>query len=377
VLREAGVFESSGLAPGVLLVVEAVDRAVARRLRVDLRRRGFVVQLGEPGVLQTADPSRLPADVVSVVLVPFEPNAPRKGDRALRHLEQIARAGRPPIVLADLADQRVETLFHPPDTIIRYGEGGLDYDGVFEALLFALIGPLPSWLDLRARPTLIAAPTGLSWWADDLLVADEHFGQVVRISADDTRAALVGLHEPHHIHLDRHKLLVADQGSHRLLLGTLDAGSVGDIRTVLCDRPGFQHPNGVHQAQGLTAVADTDHHRVLLTEEDLWAPDRRKRPDWRSLDAAGGLRYPCGALVDSESVWVADTFHHRLVLFDHAGNELRDFSGYGWGPGRFAYPTSIARWRDLLFIADAEARRIQVFIWTTTGPASVRYGDQG
>ena len=108
-------------------------------------------------------------------------------------------------------------------------------------------------------------------------------------------------------------------------------------------------------------MADTDHHRVLLTDEDLWTPERRKRPAWRPLVAAGGLRYPCGVFVDSNSVWVADTFHHRLVVFDHEGHEVDDFSGYGWGPGRFAYPTSITRWKDLLFIADSEARRVQAF----------------
>jgi hypothetical protein len=353
-------FALSGRLPGVHIIVDEIDRRVARRLRVDLRRRGFVATIGEPGVLHTAERARLAPEVATVFVVPFDPAAPDVGSRSIRFLDQLSRADHPPIILADLADKRVESLLQLPADILRYGEGGLDYDGVFADLLVALLGPLPSWLDLRAAPTLIAAPTGIAWWADDLLVADEHFGQVSRISANDTRAMLVGLHEPHHIDLDRHKLLVADKGAHRLLLGTVDAGSVGDIRTVLA-KGDFLHPNGVHQGVGMTAVADTDHHRVLMTTDDLWAPDRRKRPDWKELAPVGGLRYPCGVFIDGRWIWVADTFHQRLVVFDHNGREVANFSGYGWGAGRFAYPTSIVRWKDLLLVADAEARRIQAF----------------
>ncbi len=343
--------------PAVLLVVSDADRRLARQLRIDLRRRGFVANLGEPGSRATTDATSLGTALRSIVFVPHNPSNPGFGVRALRHVDQVA--GRAPvIVLADIADERIDNLSSQPEAIVRYGGGGLDYDGVFEQILGLLLGPLPTWLDLRAAPSLLVAPTGVAWWADDLLVADEHSGQVVRIGAADTRMVVAGLREPHHLHLDRHKLLVTDKGGQRVLVGTLEGGSVHDVRSVM-GTGGLLHPNGVHQAEGILAIADTDHHRVVFTTDDLWAS--HKRPVFDEVEASGGFRYPCGVLVDRDFIWIADTFHHRLVAADHAGLELTEFAGYGWSAGRFAYPTSLARWSSFLFVADAEARRVQTF----------------
>jgi hypothetical protein len=188
---------------------------------------------------------------------------------------------------------------------------------------------------------------------------------------------VVGLHEPHHVHLDRHKLLIADKGSHRIVLGDLESGAVGNIRSITSDEQGFACPNGVHQAEGLMAVADTDQHRVLITEDDYWSPGTRQNGGWRELEARGGFRHPCGTYVSGDFIWVADTFHHRLVAFDHEGCELRELPGYGWEPGRFAYPVSVAAWHDLLLVADSEARRVQAFQVESAGPHLVPLSGKG
>lgn len=360
-----GTYGSTSQVPTLLLVADVADEPIIRRLRVDFRRRGFVVRVGHPGVLQSTDPRRLHRGMATVVLVPYSVENRKHGDKTLAHIDQVSRTGHPPIVVASAGDDRIEQVLHPPEAIIRYG-AGRDYDGIVEDLLLALLGPLPPWLDMRASPSQLAAPTGVSWWADDLIVADEHFGHVVLLSAGEAHPVVVGLREPHHVHLDRHKVLIADKGSNRIVLGDLDAGAVGNIRSIAGDGRGFICPNGVHQADGCLAVADTDNHRVLITEADLWAS--RKRPEWRVLEARGGLRHPCGTCVQDDIVWVADTFHHRVIAFDREGNQLRELPGYGWEPGRFAYPTSIVTWHDLIFVADSEARRVQVFSIEKDGP---------
>jgi len=316
-----------------------------------------VTTLTEPGALSARHVRTEERDELVIVFVAYDAARGTVGRRALNYVEQISTARRT-VVVADLSDPRVERLQASPWSVIRYGGGGLDYDGVFEQLLVALLGPLPTWLELRTSPSLVVAPTGVSWWSDELLVADEHGGQVVRLGSADTRMIVGGLREPHHIHLDRHKLLIADKGGQRVLIGEVYPGGTSSMRT-LSVSGGLLHPNGVHQAEGLLVIADTDHHRVLMTADDPWAS--RRRPSFSEIRPAGGFRYPCGVFVDREMIWIADTFHHRLVVTDHSGREWEtEFTGYGWAAGEFAYPTSVARWRDKLVVADAEARRIQV-----------------
>lgn len=369
-----GVFGHSGQLPAIQLVADPSDEPMVRRLRVDLRRRGFVVRSGHPGVLQTSDPHRFGESHMSVVMVPAPSAGSKRGQRTLAQIDQLSRLGYPPLVIAHTDDERVGSLAHQPEALVQYGEGS-EYDNLFEDLMLALLGPLPSWLDVRVSPSLLTAPTGVSWWSDDLIVADEHFGHVVLISARDAHPILVGLREPHHVHLDRHKLLIADKGSHRVMLGDLEGGALSNIRSISGDRKGLACPNGVHQAVGLVAVADTDHHRVLISD-DLWLPSRRQ-PRWKLADATGGMRYPCGIYIGERYVWVADTFHHRVLAFDHEGQQQREFPGYGWEAGRFAYPTSIAGWHDYLLVADSEARRIQVFQIDEDGPQLVPLSGKG
>lgn len=330
------------------------ERAVARGLALDLQLRGFAVGEAEPNVEASLDPALIGTDVVSVVLVPYEPTDPRKGDRSLDHLDQVSRRGRAPIVIGDVNDRRINHLAARVHGIIRFGEGYADHDTVFEQLFKTLVGPFPRWLDVRVRPSLISAPTGLSWWSDELLVADEHYGQVVLVSAGATKVVVDGLSEPHHVHVDKSSLLVANRGDHSLIIACLEAGSAKDIRAV----GGLRHPSGVHQSHGVTAIADTDNHRVVLTDRD---PTAAAASRWRPASVRGGLRYPGAVDGNGLWIWVADTFHHRLVVLDHAGRQVRDFNGYGLEPGRFAYPVGLASWRRRLFVADAEPQRIQAF----------------
>jgi hypothetical protein len=72
------------------------------------------------------------------------------------------------------------------------------------------------------------------------------------------------------------------------------------------------------------------------------------------------LRYPCGVRVDAKWIWVADTYHNRIVVCDHEGRFVQEFGGYGWEHTQFAYPVAVERWLDYLFVVDSEPQRIQV-----------------
>lgn len=366
-----------GRAPSVLLVRGRLERSIARRLASDLRRRGFSVSEGEPCVERTLDPNLLWPDTVSVVVVPKNANAPR----SLAHVERVVRMGLPAIVLADVDDRRPGHLGVEARDIIRYGEGADDHDRTFEGIFRSLLGPFPGWLDVRVAPSLVSAPTGVSWWSDDLFVADEDYGQVVRLGADPGEHGVVvsGLSQPHHIHLDRNKLLIANRGAHRLVVALVEDGSLKDITNLAGGAKDFTHPNGVHQGHGVTVVADTDNHAVHFTRDD---PTLRKtvKPTWRTLKIDGGLRYPCGVHVHDSGIWIADTFNNRVVVVGLDGKEAKSFYGRGWASGFFAQPVGIAIDHNRLFVVDAEPRRVQVFGMTIdsedAGPQLHGLGDR-
>ncbi|MDP6314547.1 MAG: hypothetical protein QGF76_09755, partial [Arenicellales bacterium] len=102
----------------------------------------------------------------------------------------------------------------------------------------------------------------------------------------------------------------------------------------------FYHPYGIaFDGSGNVYVADTYNHRVQVFDSS--GNFLRK---WGSRGSANGqFRYPPGIAVDgSGNVYVADTYNHRVQVFDSSGNFLRKWGSYGSGNGQFRYPFGIA-----------------------------------
>jgi DNA-binding beta-propeller fold protein YncE len=118
--------------------------------------------------------------------------------------------------------------------------------------------------------------------------------------------------------------------------------------------------------------------------------------------ADGQLRAPKGLTTDADgNVYVADSQNHRIQVFDATGTFLRQFGSEGTAPGQFKEPWSVAvaprptdlaadrPWAGNIYVADTWNHRIQVFdpqgqplfAWGTfgevaeaTGPGDVLYG---
>ena len=92
--------------------------------------------------------------------------------------------------------------------------------------------------------------------------------------------------------------------------------------------------------------------RVLGTIHNLGAPYRERiNPVTRfgkEGDEKGELNCPSGiALLNNESIYIADTFNKRIQVFSTAGEFLTEF-----GKGKLSYPHSIALYDKLVFVTD-------------------------
>jgi hypothetical protein len=275
----------------------------------------------------------------------------------LRYLQRVVEHGFRPIVIAPVAAELPDWVSDEGVRyIVRTCAPGLDRDRVFAALFAALLAPLPAAVDLRVLPSHVEQPTGVSWWDENILVADTDRQHIVRLGPNfDESVVYVGLDDPAHIHVDRNKLLVADRGSDRILRIDLEGAYGGNAEVVSVGRPGLRRPHGVYQAHGRTVIADTDNHRALMTADDVW---QRRSPRWQPLMADRAFGFPCSIHIGCGRIWVVDTFNHRLAVFDLDGDYLGSIGEFGTGPGQFSYPVGVVAWRDNLFVAEGGNERL-------------------
>ena len=163
-------------------------------------------------------------------------------------------------------------------------------------------------------------------------------------------------------------LYVLDTGNHRVLhlttqgdvlhsWGTFSAeeGQIGPEGT-------FNEPWGIDLGpEGSVYIADTWNHRIqkfdaegnFLTSWGVFG--QRESPDafWGPRDVA----------VDEQGhVYVSDTGNKRIAVFDSAGNFITDFGQGGLGNSEFAEPVGLALDNQgNLYVADTWNQRIQVF----------------
>lgn len=358
----------------ILVIAEVSDADLAHRIVGDLRKRGHRAILSEVGPELGNLSFWVGAHPTPIIVVPENPSSEQVAAFA-NHTRDAIEKGATPIVITDPASRALDEVDRSHlRHIIRRRIPQSDYDAVFSSLFEALLAPYPSWLTVVLRPSVLEAPTGVGWWGDELLVADEHFGHLA-YGPDMNDVVLPGLSEPHHIALDRAKVLICDRGANEIVTGDLHGGAFTPRSRIgkICGED-LLHPNGIHQGHGRTVIADTDNHRVLFTDGDLWG---RRRPKWQDLPTpTNGYRFPCAVQTDERAIWVADTFRHRVVIVPHGASEVLEFGTYGWMEDDLAYPVGIATWRDWVFVAEAGQKQVRCFTvgWDTAaedGPLTV------
>ena len=162
---------------------------------------------------------------------------------------------------------------------------------------------------------------------------------------------------------------VADSRNHRILHYSADGelikqwGSYGDISIDPELAMGFfNEPWGV--AVGLDSsvyVSDTWNHRIQKFTAE--GEPIKSWGHYGQADDQYGFWGPRGLAVDNEGfLYVADTGNKRIIVFDADGNYISEFGSMGLAPGQFDEPTSVTVGKNgRIYVADTWNQRIQVF----------------
>ena len=166
---------------------------------------------------------------------------------------------------------------------------------------------------------------------------------------------------------------IADSRNHRILHIASDGsllhewGSFADAFTGDAPIGAFNEPWGVAVGpDGSVYVSDTWNHRIQKFTADgqpimMWGQYGQPTPGVsESLSSFWG---PRGIAVDARgNVLVADTGNKRIVVFDKDGNYIAEFGSAGFDPGQFDEPVGVAVAPDgTIYVTDTWNQRVQAF----------------
>lgn len=168
-------------------------------------------------------------------------------------------------------------------------------------------------------------------------------------------------------------LYITDSRNHRIVNLDLEGnvlnewGTYADgVSTPIGDGT-FNEPWGIAVGpDGSVYVTDTWNHRI-----EKFTADGRFITAWGTFgqgDTPTAFYGPRGLAVDAEGrVYVTDTGNKRIVVFDADGNFITEFGSAGFDPGQFDEPTSVAVDRNgTVYVTDTWNQRIQTFMRVET-----------
>ncbi len=208
---------------------------------------------------------------------------------------------------------------------------------------------------------------------------DPYQGGTVILSADQIfgahRYPPLGLNAPRAIAAGLGgDLYVADSRNHRILHIGADGGLLNEWGTFADQQGGnapigtFNEPWGVAVGpDGSVYVSDTWNHRIQKFTKDgkpitMWGQYGQPSPDLP--ESQSYFWGPRGVAVDSQGrVFVADTGNKRIAVFDSNGKFITQFGSAGLDPGQFDEPVGVAVGEDgTVYVTDTWNQRIQSFI---------------
>jgi DNA-binding beta-propeller fold protein YncE len=166
---------------------------------------------------------------------------------------------------------------------------------------------------------------------------------------------------------------VADSRNHRILHVGADGnlmkawGTFSDQQAGNAPIGTFNEPWGVAVGpDGSVYVTDTWNHRVQKFDSDgqpitMWGQYGQPLAD--VPESKSFFWGPRGIAVDSKGhVYVADTGNKRIVIFDADGKYISEFGTAGLDPGQFDEPVGVAIGADgTVYVTDTWNQRVQSF----------------
>lgn len=210
--------------------------------------------------------------------------------------------------------------------------------------------------------------------APQQMVEDPTEGKYTPLAADlildATQANPVVLNAPRSLAFAKDgTMYVADSRNHRILhldtQGNIlhEWGSFADGLNTPAGPGTFNEPWGIAIGKdGSVYVTDTWNHRV-----QKFSASGRFITTWGVFgqgDTPQSFYGPRGLAVDDKGrVYVVDTGNKRVVVFDASANFITEFGTAGFAPGEFDEPVGIAIDKNgLVYVTDTWNQRVQVFL---------------
>jgi len=119
-------------------------------------------------------------------------------------------------------------------------------------------------------------------------------------------------------------------------------------------------PEGLCVMQdGRIAVADTHYHRIVFFDQDGAVVSTQGAHG----EGFGEFIYPVAIAQDDQGNYYVCEYggNDRVQKFSVSGEFVREFGGFGTGPGEFQRPSGIVWHSQRVYVADAINNRVQVF----------------
>lgn len=211
-----------------------------------------------------------------------------------------------------------------------------------------------------------ASPTGF----EEELIADPYEGKGINLISDQIIGEDGTLNLPRNLVVAPDgTLYLADTGNHRILHMNLDGellaswGSFADGATIEGGAPAgtFYEPWAIAiGSDGSVFVTDTWNHRI-----QKFTSDGRFITEWGTFgqaETATAFWGPRDIAIDDQGwLYVTDTGNKRVVVFDEDGNFITEFGSAGLLEGQFDEPVGVAV--DLM----------DMFMWLTPGINTFRF----
>ena len=202
-----------------------------------------------------------------------------------------------------------------------------------------------------------------------LFVTDSSSGRVLCLDPRGrvlwSRGPKDGLLRPTGLVTGDDRLYVVDTIGSRVIV--LDfAGSIIDFFGERGNGPGqFNFPTNIARgADGRLYVTDAMNFRIQVFEPT----GRFVRAFGHLGDGPGDFDKPKGIAVDSDGhVYVVEGLNDVVQIFDESGRLLLQFGESGSGDGQLWLPSGIAIANDVVYVADAANRRVEMFEYVKEG----------
>ncbi|MCO5175658.1 MAG: 6-bladed beta-propeller [Thermomicrobiales bacterium] len=161
---------------------------------------------------------------------------------------------------------------------------------------------------------------------------------------------------------------VQEYASDGSFIRTFGTSGAGEGQLGINSAAGAGGPNGVAiDADGSIYVADTWNHRISVFSADgtplrTWGQFADLQDSTDAQQMTGMFYGPRGIAIHDGLVYVTDTGNERVEVFETDGTFVRAFGGTGSGDGQLLEPVGIAVGKDgTVFVADAHNGRIARF----------------